>query len=139
MIPPGKMLKIPGAATTNKNSKHRHQHQQPLGVKDPSAFSPLRKGPQKGDQVTSGSGVGQQIGSVRIKTASAWPIEKPCAGVTVGDGGLLNRMIWTYPDEPADPMERLHQQCQQQLLKRKRIYPFVAPRTQKVKISRSKS
>jgi len=80
-MPFGKTLEIPGAATATEDSKDGHQQQQSLGITDPTALAPFWQSLQKGDQISSGSRVGQQTGAVPTKPPPAWPHQQPCAGL----------------------------------------------------------
>ena len=63
VMPFGKTLQIPGAAAAAEDAQDRHQQRQPLGVRHPSALPPLPQGLKKGNQISSGSGVGQRTGA----------------------------------------------------------------------------
>jgi len=83
-MPPGETLQIPGAAAAAEDAQDRHQQQQPLGVTHPSALTPFRQRLKEGDQISSGSGVGQRTGAVPTKPAPAWPHQPPYDGLSAG-------------------------------------------------------
>ena len=72
-MPLGETLQIPGAAAATEDAKDRHQQQQPLEVTHPSAHTTFRQRLMKGDQISSGSGVGQRTGAAPTKPAPACP------------------------------------------------------------------
>jgi len=84
MMPFGKTLQIPGAAAATEDAKDRQQQQQPLGVTHPSALTTFRQRLKKGDQISSGSGVGQRAGAVPTKPEPAWPHLPPYDKLLVG-------------------------------------------------------
>jgi hypothetical protein len=50
-VPTGKAFEIPRAAAAAKNSKNRHQQQEPLRIADAVSHASIREGPEKTDQV----------------------------------------------------------------------------------------
>jgi hypothetical protein len=85
----GKTLQIPGAAAARQDAQDRHQQQQPLRVADASALAAFRQRLQEGDQISSGSGVGQRTRAVPTKPAPAWPHQPTRDRLSVGPGGGL--------------------------------------------------
>jgi len=95
----GKTLQIPGAASARQDAQDRHQQQQPLRVTHPSSLASFRQRLKEGDQISSGSGVGQRTGAVSTKPAPAWPHQLTCDGLSVGPGVEIGGTVTGRKDE----------------------------------------
>jgi hypothetical protein len=77
------------AAAAAQDAQDRHQHQQPLRVTDTSALAAFWQGLQEGDQISSGSGVGERTGAVPTKPEPAWPHQTTHDRLSVGPANPL--------------------------------------------------